>query len=381
MVGLGVVEGRLRADGRGDRAVARRRQARLVGVARSLRRAPFGLLAGEDHGPVLSADVVPLTHSLGRVVALPEQRQQLVEGDRGRVVDDQHDLGVSRPAAAHLLVRRVGRHAAGIPDRRRVDAGPLPEHALRPPETAQPEHRAARAFREGRDDRPSMHEVRRRNRHRLGSARQRLRGGRQTQTGGIGEKHRPSSHIAGRGGRPASQSIVNAGAPAPPGERPPAPPQVTGARNREWSWSVGRPLESGGIVCLVAQNAIESSPMSTRYIAEGTRSVALLGVRPRGSGWLRGQRRRRRRRTGDAPGLRRGEPLRSDRRGRGAVRGGAGRPCPAERRGLADACGADHRGSAGRRLHQRRRPADGARRGGGPASTRRSGSICSRTSS
>ena len=51
-----------------------------------------------DRRPVLRADVVALAHALRRVVALPEDAQQLVVTDALRVEDDQHDLGVTGQA-------------------------------------------------------------------------------------------------------------------------------------------------------------------------------------------------------------------------------------------------------------------------------------------
>ena len=57
-------------------------------------------------------------------------------GGGGRVVGDQHGLGVPGLAAAHLLVRRVGGEAAHVAGGGRHDPGQPPEDALRAPEAA-----------------------------------------------------------------------------------------------------------------------------------------------------------------------------------------------------------------------------------------------------
>ena len=88
----------------------------------------------------MRADVIALPHALRRVVALPEELQQALEGDRGRVIDDAHDFGVARAAAADVLIGRIARRPAGVADGGHIDpvAG-LPEFALRAPEAAHAE--------------------------------------------------------------------------------------------------------------------------------------------------------------------------------------------------------------------------------------------------
>src|SRR5690349_19129193 len=76
---------------------------------------------------------------------LPEDLQQLVEPDLLGVVGDEHDLRVTGAPAADLLVGRVRGRAAGVADGRAVDAGRLPEHALRAPEAAEGEYGGADA--------------------------------------------------------------------------------------------------------------------------------------------------------------------------------------------------------------------------------------------
>ena len=79
----------------GDRALAGRGQGPLVGLARGLRRPRLGIRGGIDGRAVLAADVVSLAHALGRVVALPEELQQLVVGDDLRIEHHLHRLGLS----------------------------------------------------------------------------------------------------------------------------------------------------------------------------------------------------------------------------------------------------------------------------------------------
>ena len=47
-------------------------------------------------GPVLGANVVPLLHTLGRVVTFPERLQQGLIAHNGRVKCHQHDFVVTR---------------------------------------------------------------------------------------------------------------------------------------------------------------------------------------------------------------------------------------------------------------------------------------------
>ena len=61
----------------------------------------------EDDGAVLRTDIRPLTVRCRRVVDTPEEVQQLVVRDDGRIVDDLHHLSVIRAIGADILVRRV----------------------------------------------------------------------------------------------------------------------------------------------------------------------------------------------------------------------------------------------------------------------------------
>ena len=136
MVVLGVVEVRRRQDLGRDLAAAGGGQRGLVALGRG--GGGGGLRVGRrvDPGAVLGADVVALAHALRRVVGLPEAREQVLEGDLRRAVDDEHDLVVAGPRGADLLVGRVRRQARGVADGGRVDAGRLPEDAARRPRSS-----------------------------------------------------------------------------------------------------------------------------------------------------------------------------------------------------------------------------------------------------
>src|SRR6478609_1034506 len=140
---LGVVVRRLAggADLGGDLADAAAGELLAVGLGQLTR--GLLLLGGRpvDRGAVLGADVVALAHALGRVVDLEELLDQVGVGHLGGVEDDPDGLGVAGPAAAHLVVGRVGRAAAGVADRRRPDTGDLPVDLLRAPEAAEAEDR------------------------------------------------------------------------------------------------------------------------------------------------------------------------------------------------------------------------------------------------
>src|SRR5712664_4119294 len=73
---LGVVELGGVDDLGGDLVVTRRREPTLVRSARGLGHAPLGGRVHVDPRAVLGADVVALSHALGRVVTLPEDPQQ-----------------------------------------------------------------------------------------------------------------------------------------------------------------------------------------------------------------------------------------------------------------------------------------------------------------
>src|SRR4029079_15618169 len=84
-------------------------------------------------------DIVALAHGLGRIVGLPEDAQQLVVRDLGRIEDHADGLGVARATRADLLVRGVGGVAALVADGSGPDPGHLPERLLLAPEAAERE--------------------------------------------------------------------------------------------------------------------------------------------------------------------------------------------------------------------------------------------------
>ena len=110
--------------------MTRARERLLEAVARSERGIALRLSRPVHGRAVLGADVVSLAHALGRVVALPEDAEQLVVARLCGVEDREDDLGVTGAAAASLLVGRVRGVTARIADRGRVDPGRLPEEPL-----------------------------------------------------------------------------------------------------------------------------------------------------------------------------------------------------------------------------------------------------------
>src|SRR5215207_8198513 len=143
VVALGVVERAGGRDLRGDRVEASTLKRLLVGVA-GLLGGPALLVVGVvDRRAVLRAYVVALAHPLRWVVGLPEHREQVTVGDLLGVEDDEHGFGVSRTAAANLLVRRIRREASRIANRCRVNAVDPPELTLCTPEAAEAKDRGA----------------------------------------------------------------------------------------------------------------------------------------------------------------------------------------------------------------------------------------------
>src|SRR5439155_16467518 len=153
VVRLGVVERPGRRDLGRDLAVACGPELLLERGASRLGDRALLVAIRIDRRAVLRADVIPLPHPLRGVVVLPEEAEDLLVARLLRVEDDEHRLGMTGAARADLLVRRVPREAAGIADRRRVDAGRLPEDALRTPEAAHPDDRLLEPVRERRRDR------------------------------------------------------------------------------------------------------------------------------------------------------------------------------------------------------------------------------------
>ena len=140
MIFLGVVELAQRCDLGGDAAETGLVQ-RLLVVGHALLDDGALVIAGViDRATVLVADVIALTHALGGVMGLEAGPQDLRQADHRRVKDHAYDLGVACLAGAGLFIARIRRMAAGIADRRHLDARQLPEEALGSPEAAQPQH-------------------------------------------------------------------------------------------------------------------------------------------------------------------------------------------------------------------------------------------------
>ncbi|OQC33854.1 MAG: hypothetical protein BWX64_02868 [Acidobacteria bacterium ADurb.Bin051] len=137
---------------------------------------PLRLVEAGDQRTILRPPVGPLPHPLRRIVALPEDPEQPLVGDRRRVEDHEHHLGVPGAAGADLLVGGVRREAGGVARGGCMDPRLLPEAPLRPPEAAEAEERPRHPLRERRHDPRSRHEVALRHRHRLRAPRQRRLG-------------------------------------------------------------------------------------------------------------------------------------------------------------------------------------------------------------
>src|ERR1700757_2507955 len=86
--------------------------------------------------PVLRADVRPLAVQRGRIVAFPEDSQQLFVGHLRRVVVDLHRLSVPRSARTDIFITRVFQRAARVTYRRRVHTLDVAKGVFYSPEAA-----------------------------------------------------------------------------------------------------------------------------------------------------------------------------------------------------------------------------------------------------
>jgi hypothetical protein len=112
-------------------------------------------------------------------MVLPERLQETLVGDLRRVIHHEHHLVVAGLAAADLLIGRIGREAAGVSHRGRVDAvAQFPELTLGAPEAAHAEHRGLQALGPRSHERMTVDEMSGRSRDRRGAALERCRGGR-----------------------------------------------------------------------------------------------------------------------------------------------------------------------------------------------------------
>src|SRR5450756_636724 len=180
MIVLGKIEFARRRDLGGDGAQSLGRQRLLVGRLRHIGGFALRVAEGIDRGAILGADVVALTHALGRIVTFPERLEQLVVGGLVGIEHHQHHFGMAGAARANLLVSGVGGVAASVAYRSGEDAiAELPEFTLRAPEAAEPEHRLLQALRVGWLQRMTVDEMAPGRGHRLGTARQRIGGARQ----------------------------------------------------------------------------------------------------------------------------------------------------------------------------------------------------------
>src|SRR5581483_11279633 len=173
---LGVIERRRRTDLGRDSTVAFLVKRLLEGILRPLRRLELPVAVGINGRAVLRAGVVALAHPLRRIVTFPEDFEQFFVAHHFRIEDDEHYLGMVGETAAHFLVGRILGITARVTDRCAVDARALPEKAFGAPEAAHAEHRLLETGGKRRLQRMAVHEMLRRNAHRLVAAGQRALG-------------------------------------------------------------------------------------------------------------------------------------------------------------------------------------------------------------
>ena len=103
-------------------------------VERSVGRLLLGLVMDKDGRAVLRTAIGALPIEGGGVVMAPELREEGVERDPTGVEGDQHSFGVTGPASAHLLIRRMVHLTALVAGDGVFDPGNGPEELLDPPE-------------------------------------------------------------------------------------------------------------------------------------------------------------------------------------------------------------------------------------------------------
>src|SRR5262245_4437207 len=176
MVGFREKEWSGRRDLGRHRRIAGLAERLVVALARRLG-LPLLAVAGEiDCRAVLRADIIALTHALGRVMRLEEDLEQLLVADPLRVEHHHHRLGMAGLAGAQLLIGRVRRLTTHIADGGDPHAGHRPEQPLGAPIAAKREIGDFRAFRIGTLERPLVDEMRFRRGDRLVPPRQRRAG-------------------------------------------------------------------------------------------------------------------------------------------------------------------------------------------------------------
>ena len=100
----------------------------------------------ENRGAVLRTDVVPLLVGRRWIVQTEEVVEDFAVADLRRIELDLDRLRVSRAAGLHILVHRMLRLAAGVPDLGIDHAGQLPEELLDSPKAAARQCRLLRHF-------------------------------------------------------------------------------------------------------------------------------------------------------------------------------------------------------------------------------------------
>src|SRR5262245_57146365 len=169
MVIFRIIEGARVENLGGDRIEAARLERTLVHCLALF--GEFALLRREhiNAGAILRADVVALTHALRRIVILPERLEQGSVRNLPWIVDNEHHFVVTGSPGAALFVAWVWGMAAGIANRRNMNAlAQFPKLPLRPPETAHAEHRFLEVRRKLLE-RPVQHEMLARRRDRTSS--------------------------------------------------------------------------------------------------------------------------------------------------------------------------------------------------------------------
>ncbi len=131
-----------------------------------------------DARSVGRAHVVALPHALSWIVVLPEDLQQLLIRNLGRIERNQHHFVVAGAPGTRLFIGRVGRPPRGVSNHGRHDARGLPELALGAPKTAHPKHCDLDAIAKGRLKRRPVHVVTRGERLTLSPTGQRVFAGR-----------------------------------------------------------------------------------------------------------------------------------------------------------------------------------------------------------
>ena len=194
MVLLGVVEVRRLEDLGGDGAVAGLAESRLESCFGTQCRIPLLIIEPVNSRAVLSPRIVALAHALGGIVGFPEDGKELRVANLLRIVDDQHNFVVPRLSTADFVIGWIRGTPGGVTHRSGIDAGDLPELALRTPEAAQAKHRLAQVGRKRGLQGVAIDVVLLGNSHRRPTARQCSTGGRNLQ-GFFAEPHRTDLEV------------------------------------------------------------------------------------------------------------------------------------------------------------------------------------------